>query len=257
MTAYEHLLLGRARLVVRPEHADELREILAHDTLYDWAARQHLGRPLAGRGIAYAVPLPRSRLPVVVRHNRHGGMFARLTGDRFLAATRAPYELEVSERIAAAGIDTPLIIGYATYAAGPFFRRSDVVTREVAPSRDLAAVLTSGDDAARVVALSATAHLVGALSRMGARHHDLNVKNVLLHRDREALRAILLDVDRVTFHSDPQRVAERNVARLLRSARKWRERYGARVEEAELAALADAVRAIVADASAVRSSTRR
>ena len=84
---------------------------------------------------------------MVVRHSRHGGLLAPVTGDRFLAPTRAPQELATSLRLIDAGVSTPEIIAYAVYSAGGPFRRSDIATREVEGGRDLAALL--GDPAAR------------------------------------------------------------------------------------------------------------
>ena len=74
------------------------------------------------------------------------------------------------------------------------------------------------------------------MSCAGVRHHDLNVKNVLLARDDDVLKAFLLDVDRVTFDApDSAEVRAGNVARLLRSARKWRDERGGVFDERELA----------------------
>ncbi len=246
---YVRLLLGRATLVALEDHVAELRDILSRATLYDFAASHPQKRELAGRGAAYAVPLA-SGTRVVVRHNRHGGLLAPLTGDLFLPPTRAAYELATADRLRNAGIATPDVIGYAVYRAGPLLRRSDIVTREVTDSRDLAAVLVDPDAALRAAALEATTRLIRALSTAGARHHDLNVKNVLLRGEHPDLEALLLDVDRVTFGVDPDRAAARNYARLLRSARKWRAQRGARVTESELAAVGDAL------ASSVTPSTR-
>lgn len=251
---YREVVVGTTRLVARAEHAAELADLVSRGTLHAYAATHAARRALAGRDVSYAIPLPRSGTAVVVRHNRHGGMLARFTGDRFLPPTRAPYELDVALRLAAAGIPTPDLVAFAIYAAGAL-RRSDTLTREVASAHDLAAVLTQGDDEERASALGATAALVAALSAAGARHHDLNVKNVLLERRDGGLQALVLDVDRVTFERPGEAVLERNLARLLRSARKWRDRYGARVSEAELAELATAARAPRASPD-VRPSTR-
>jgi hypothetical protein len=85
--------------------------------------------------------------------------------------------------------------------------------------------------------------VVRALSAVGARHIDLNVKNVLLQaRPDGSLGGHVLDVDRITFLDDPACALDRNVARLLRSAAKWRANHGARVTESELAELARACR---------------
>src|SRR5207237_9254350 len=111
-------------------------------------------------------------------------------------------------------------------------------------SASLSSGITAHAASVRMRALAATARLVQALSAVGARHHDLNVKNVLLHSDDTGvLTACVLDVDRVVFAPGPSSsILERNLARLLRSARKWRDRYSAPVTESELTELARVAR---------------
>jgi hypothetical protein len=171
-------------------------------TLHAWASREPGARPLRGRGTSYAVRL--GDTAVVVRHSRHGGFFAPVTRDLFLAPTRAPHELAVSLRLRVAGVPTPEVVAYATYAVAPGVRRADVVTREIAGRE-----LESAEDAEGLLA---------ALSRVGAVHPDLNMRNVLV----DGATAYVLDVDRVYFlpPGDP-RIVERNRARLMRSAGKF------------------------------------
>lgn len=234
-------------LVARRAQLDAVRTAMVSGTLYEYAARHEHGRAFTGRAIAYAVPLPDGEA-VVVRHNWHGGVLAPLTRDWFLPPTRAPHELATALTLAVNGVPTPEIVAYAIYRAGPLFRRSDVATREVRDGRDLAAILTGGSDDERRAALDATATLIGALSACGARHHDLNVKNVLLARSAAAGHiAYVLDVDRVEFgRVGDSRVTERNLERFMRSARKWRELHGARIAEADLVRVAAMARRIVA-----------
>jgi hypothetical protein len=105
-------------------------------------------------------------------------------------------------------------------------------------------VLTQEGHADRLAALAATARLLASLSNAHARHHDLNVKNVLLPRDRSD--ALVLDVDRVAFREASARtVLDENLARLVRSARKWRARWGATIDDTELAALAERARSLL------------
>lgn len=245
---YERTESGGALVVAKRGQLDAVRTALRSGTLYDYAAQHEEARPLSGRGIAYAVPLPGGER-VVVRHNRHGGLLAPITGDRFFAPTRAPYELAAALQLAANGVPTPEIVAYAVYRAGPLLRRSDVATREIRDAEDLAAILVHGDVAARRAGLDASAALIGALSGCGARHHDLNVKNVLLAREgarAPGLTAYVLDVDRVEFgRPGDSRITERNLDRFMRSARKWRELHEARVDEADLVRVAAAVRRIV------------
>lgn len=235
---------GRTEVVCAKHVEGALRDIVARGTLYDFAARHPLARALAGRGTAYAIPLQGGVEQAVVRHNRHGGLLAPLTGDLFRAPTRAPLELRLSVRLIAHGVPTPAMLAYALYQAPLGMCRVDVVTREVANSFDLAAAFMSSDAARRATAIAATVDLVLALSAAGAHHADLNVKNVLLHpspRGDGGLEALVLDLDRVAF-DEPEIVLERNLARLLRSARKWQTRHGACVTQAELDELAGAVR---------------
>lgn len=231
---------------------DALRAALGQGTLYDYAARHAAARALQGRGIAYAVPLPNGER-AVVRHNRHGGMLAPLTGDRFLAPTRAPRELAVSLSLLRAGVPTPEILGYAVYRAGPLLRRSDMVTREIRDGWDLSSMLTTASESERRAALGAAVNLIGTMSAIGARHHDLNVKNVLITINparQDDVTAYVLDVDRVEFgRAGDSRITEHNLERFMRSARKWRELYGARIDEAELVRIAASVRRVVSSRS--------
>jgi hypothetical protein len=224
---------GRAEVVCAEHVADAFRQALTAGTLYKYAESHPAARSLAGRGVAYAVPLPGGVEDVVVRHNRHGGLLAPITGDLFRTPTFAPYELMISERLHEYGIPTPRMMGYAVYAALPGFKRADVVTREVKNSFDLSVALMSPDAELRVRALAAAADLVETLGKVGAQHADLNAKNILLQEKPGALHAMVLDVDRVVF-DEPEIVYDLNLERLLRSARKWQTMHGARVTQEEL-----------------------
>jgi hypothetical protein len=162
----------------------------------------------------------------------------------FRAPTRAPLELEASERLRSLKIPTPQILGYVTYAVFPGFERADVATFEIADSSDLSDLLMSSNRGAREDALSAAAALTKSLGDAGARHHDLNIKNVLLQvePEHEIARAFVIDVDRVTFGLDRRSAVEANIARLVRSAKKWQRLRGAPVTDAELDAFAAAAR---------------
>lgn len=241
---YTQFTVGSARVVCAEPFADDFRAALRDSTLYDFASRNPRARAFAGRGASYGVPLPLSGEPVVVRHNRHGGMLAPFTGDLFRAPTRAPLELEVSERLRSLDIPTPQLLGYVTYSAIPGFERADVATREVENASDLSAPLMANDSNTRGRSLQAAAALVRRLAEAGARHHDLNIKNVLLQAEegQATHRAFVLDVDRVTFGLDRRTAIEANVARFVRSAKKWQRVHGAAVTDAELDSFAAMVR---------------
>ncbi|MEP7086090.1 MAG: lipopolysaccharide kinase InaA family protein [Gemmatimonadota bacterium] len=216
-----------------------LREALADGTFYGFAEHHAEARSFEGRGLAYAVPLA-SGDRVVVRRSRHGGLLGGLRDDKFLGGTRAPHELELSRKLRRLGVATPEIVAYATYPAGAMFRRADVVTREVPRSRDLAAALgaLSRSDSKHSL-IAATGKLLASLSIAGARHPDLNIKNILIaDNNYGGVEAYALDVDRVWFDTPgKQSILEANLRRLSRSAVKWRRMQGLPIEEADLLAI--------------------
>jgi hypothetical protein len=236
---YVRVAAGRCVVVAREKLVSDANALLAEGTLYEAAARDLGARTLVGRGVSYAISLPVSGTRVVVRRNRHGGLFAPLTRDLFLPPTRAPYELDVALRLIKLGVRTPPVLMYGIERRHGIFRRAEVVTGEIINGRDLSTYMQpTEDEGERERAWSATRALVRALNAAGARHHDLNVKNILIVPGRVGLEAWVLDVDRVEFgKADDPLVREGNAARLLRSARKWRDERGAVFDEREIAAL--------------------
>jgi hypothetical protein len=224
-----------------------LREALTEGSFYGFAEHHASATPFTGRGIAYAVPLS-SGDDVVVRRSRHGGMLGSVRGDRFLGATRAPRELEISLTLRRLGVSTPEIVAYATYPAGSMTRRADVVSRQVPRSRDLATALgaLSGTDSKRTM-LEATAKLLASMSLAGARHPDLNIKNVLVaDNDFGGVEGFVLDVDRVWLDkAGATTVLEANLRRFSRSALKWRRLQMLPIQEADLLAIESIARELI------------
>lgn len=258
---YERLVGDGIDAVGLSSIATPLTQALAEGSFYEYAAHHPEARILSGRGIAYAVPLPDPAIRVVVRRSRHGGLLAPLTGERFLGSTRAPRELRTALRLAGLGVATPELLAYATYPDVFGMRRADVVTREVQDSTDLAAtfIAADGDGPDRAV-LGAVAQLVASLTTAGARHPDLNIKNILVTRDETgASEALVIDVDRVWFDAPGSaRVTERNLHRLTRSALKWRRLHALPIEDADLAWLAARVEEILgAKAGSTRTGRTR
>ena len=247
---YVRLAAPSGRAVGLAELATPLTAALQVGSFYEFAARHPDARALAGRGIAYAVSLPRDAARVVVRHSRHGGLFAPLTGDRFVHPTRAPRELDIALRLTQNRVPTPEVVAFAVYEVGGPIRRADVVTREGPDAIDLAAALGSdpSDDDRRAL-LAAGARLLAALTNAGARDPDLNVKNILVRRaPNGTVEAMVLDVDRVWFDKPgAPHVTERNLARLARSARKWRRKGALSLADTDMGWLAATAHALAGE----------
>lgn len=229
---YEAFRVRDARVVALSGSAKAIRDALAVDTLHAWASRQAGTRALPGRGTAWTATLSNGA-DVVVRHSRHGGAFARVTGDLFLSPTRAPHELASALRLAGAGVPTPEVVAYAVYPAIWPFARADVVTRRLRGSDFPGAWRAAPGAAARRTMVHALAMLLRQMQGAGALHPDLNLRNVLLVVRDDEPAAFVLDVDRVAF-GDPQNreIGTRNLERILRSSRKWREQWGIDLEDA-------------------------
>jgi 3-deoxy-D-manno-octulosonic acid kinase len=235
---YVHLYVKGRQAVALDWAASAVALALNTGTLHEWAAEQPLREEMRGRGVIYSIDLPTIPVtPVVVRRNRHGGLLHGLTGEYFLSPTRAPLELATSLRLAAAGIQTPEVIAYAIYPAAGIFARSDVMTRRLPEGDDFPAAWKKANKADRDPMLAAVARLLKALELAGAWHADLNIKNIYIAGSNADLTAYLLDVDRVTFPGGRD-IAARNFTRLVRSARKWRARWGLDIDEDALARLA-------------------
>ncbi|MEO5568583.1 MAG: lipopolysaccharide kinase InaA family protein [Gemmatimonadaceae bacterium] len=234
-----------AMLIARSDVVDGVRNAYRSappdaPTLHGFASRVPTARVLQGRAAAYVITLPGTDRSAVVRHNRHGGALRALTGDLFLGATRAPRELDIALTLHALGIPTPPLLAYAVYPAGSGFARSDVVTEEIPDSTDFGALLlaTSPGSDERRKGWNATSRLMKRLAAAGIRHHDFNVKNVLLRRTVDDLfTGYVVDVDRIEFDCTRRDAFAGNRARMRRSVEKWRDTRGATITTEEIDAL--------------------
>ena len=239
---YERVRIRGAEIIARPSLLPLLRQIVVRTTLHDYAAAHPAASTMIGRVPVHAIPLGDDGDRIVVRHAQHGGALAGVTRDLFLRP-RGIAELAIAVRLTERGVPTPEIVACVLYRAG-IFRRSDIATREVERASDLAAALMARPEPGpRKLLWDATARLLVQLARAGARHPDLNLKNVLLAPGPTSrVQAWVLDVDRIVFGTagDPAIMAA-NLERLQRSARKWRELHGAPIEDADLELLRAAV----------------
>ncbi len=223
--------------------------VTQHGSLHAWAAARPGAKPLAGRGVAWAVDAPDGAdTPGYppraarwgVRHYRRGGG-VRWLGDRYLrlGLARPLRELRTSVAARARGVRTPEVLALAVYPAVGFYR-ADLVTAEIAGAMDLAEALwaehpAAGDPDARLAALLAAGALLRQLAEAGVRHPDLNAKNILLAppaagdvpaRGGDPVVAWALDLDGCVLAPPPlsRRRLREAYARLERSLRKWERR---------------------------------
>lgn len=240
MPGYARFKVNGARGLVIESCQVTLESILAGGTLYQHASRQPDAKKFRGRATAYGIALGNGCGDVVVRHAMRGGLLGKTGSDLFFPPTRGLRELINSLRLRLTGVPTPEVVAFVSYPAGYLLRRSDVATREIPESHDLATVLREVTDAGqRAECLRAAGKLVALMTRSGAHHPDLNARNVLISWDSTAgAAAHVLDVDRIRFHlpGDPM-VTNANIARLVRSLQKLGERESLAVSDADLIAI--------------------
>ena len=180
--------------------------------------------PFHGRGQLHSLRLENGER-ALVRAYRHGGILRHLTGDFFFTWPPRPFrELAITEEARRRGISTlEILAAWVERAWGPFYH-GWLVTRELRGADDLWAVLESGHyvGEGRELLLRAVARSIKAMHRRGIFHRDLNLKNILVRREMDGIRSIIIDFDkaRVFPGTVPPEKAQRNLNRLLRSVGK-------------------------------------
>lgn len=171
--------------------------------------------PLVGRGRLARVDLGAAGR-AIVRPLLRGGLLGKLVRRVSFDRARALSELRVSAEAAARGAVVLDVLAAVTRPTGLGWRHG-LVTREVEGAVDLAhalAAFPAGRERRR--ALRAAGAAVRRLHDAGVDHVDLNLKNVLLRPDGQAL---VIDLDRCRLGPGPAPapVREENLLRLLRS----------------------------------------
>jgi serine/threonine protein kinase len=204
------------RLLLRADVADELR--LEMCTGYDHSGE--LSR-FAGRKSLRTVKLKNGE-NALIRTYRHGGLLRWVTGRTFFSWPPRPFrELAITEELRRRGFPTIEVYGACVEnTLGPFYR-GWLVTRELKDSFDLWAALQNGfvGKWTAEVVLRAVASSLVFLHQQGVYHSDLNLKNILVRAEPAGMKAYVIDFDKAILFLGrlPDRLAEKNLRRLLRS----------------------------------------
>lgn len=213
--------LGQLTCLCRPQLEAPLRLVYASDPWAYEALRRAPGSELLRGRRPVAAGLLGNGTPVVVKRLHHGGLFASLTGDRFLTPRRVITGMAVADFLAARGVATPDVLFVAWRRAGPFVRGELGFER-----------LSGGTDAADLLftrpgglpegwreRVGGIGRLVARLHELGVRHGDLNLMNFYCSAEGQVL---ILDLDKADMRAGAlrERARRHNLARLERSVRK-------------------------------------
>lgn len=167
-----------------------------------------------GRGGTWAITLGDGGR-AVLRWYRRGGLLRHLVRDRYFGARRRPVlELAVTAEARRRGIPVPEVLGVRVdWLPGGGYRGA-IVTREIAGAETLAdAARRDPPEPERAAIIAGVARTVRAMHDRGLHHRDLNVANILLSRDGDALAVHVIDLDRAWLGG---RVGRRRRRRALR-----------------------------------------
>ena len=175
-----------------------------------------LGSPsnMKGRGRIYIL-----QPDLVVRNLSHGGMFARITGQRFLSPARSIRELEISAFLRSKGVNTPEILAIRIIHKG-IFHTISVISKLVPESVDLLTYLREHHaDSDTLPIFEQTGDLIRRIHESGVYHADLHIKNILLD---EHLIPWILDLDKAyRFSRLGFFLKHKTMQRFIHSCRKW------------------------------------
>ncbi|WP_394202785.1 3-deoxy-D-manno-octulosonic acid kinase [Shewanella waksmanii] len=153
----------------------------------------------------------------VLRHYYRGGLIEKLSRDAYLYTglhnTRAVAELKLLEQLFGEGFNVPKPIAAQITRHGLHYQ-GDIIIERVAGARDLVAHLTKTSMTAQQ--WHALGKLIAKFHQRGVYHADLNAKNILLTGEQ----FYLIDFDRGCIKTPNPRWQQANLARLLRSFKK-------------------------------------
>jgi len=145
-----------------------------------WRSRRRLTGEAAGRGAAYFLE-GLDGLPWVLRHNRRGGLLARVNHDRFLWTgvehARALAETRLLAEMRADALPVPAPVAALAYRQGAFYR-GDVITERISGAEPLADRLLQRPLTHGI--WRELGSVIARFHRAGIHHADLNARNVLI-----------------------------------------------------------------------------
>src|SRR5215470_5941911 len=183
----------RRRLVVRQDLEEFLPIAVFLDERADGALSPFQGRePL--RSVTFA-----TGETALIRSYRHGGVFRLFTRKTFFTWPPRPFrELAITEELRRRGIPTVAVCGACVEPIwGPFYR-GWLATRRLDGAHDLWTALSGNffAETGNQNVWRAVADSLGRLHREGVCHTDLNLKNILVRRESDAVKGYIIDFDK-------------------------------------------------------------
>ena len=214
---FQKVVAGRRRMIVRAD--------VAHLVSFDLCGTRGVEpSQLHGRQALTSVILGNGDR-ALIRPYHHGGAFRFFTRTIFFSCPPRPFrELVITEELRRRGIPTIEVYGAcAERVIGPFYR-AWLISRELAGSQDLWSALQNGIAETWKIetVLRPVAQSLRHMHRQGVYHSDLNLKNILVRPEAQAIKSYIIDFDKAKLFLGalPEPLAENNLRRLWRSLSK-------------------------------------
>jgi hypothetical protein len=175
--------------------------------------------------------------PMYRRHNRRGGLMARLSDDVYLGFRPRPWrELEISLRARERGVAIAEPLAAAVAGRVPGLYRGWFVTRALAGVTLWEFLGQEADPQRRAQALLSARRAIEQAHQAGLFHADLNLQNLVVEERGEEFACTLLDLDKARLYEPPLGSSRQAAVwrRVARSARKLQQAGGLRTGEIAL-----------------------
>jgi len=191
-------------------------ETLLDEATFEAAFQEPAGE---GRAATALLDLGAGGSRIWLRRLLHGGALGPLLGRAYVGMRRPLAELDVTQRLRAAGAPVPRpALARGRRLFGPIFACAVGTYYEEDTSDVLAFLRREPGHAAVLRAADALGRAVRRFHDAGGRHPDLHVKNLLLRERENGYEAIVIDLDRARIGVDvtpDERMSQ--VIRLFRS----------------------------------------
>lgn len=185
-----------------------------------WQQRHAIIHTAQGRGTTYFVQHQLQQW--VLRHYYRGGLVGKLLTDQYLylgiEKTRAWQEFSLLNTLQQLELPAPKPIAVNIERSGLIYR-ANIITERIANAQDLVGILQQ--QAITNELYQQIGRTIARFHQQGIYHHDLNCHNILIDDNQQIY---IIDFDQGEQRKPEQKWQQQNLARLLRSFEKERNR---------------------------------
>lgn len=186
-----------------------------------WLQKKQITGTAQGRGTTFFIQND-AQQQWVLRHYYRGGLIGKLIHDSYwftgINNTRAVMEYQLLHQLTMLGLPAPQPIACQVIKTGLRYR-ANIITARIEQAEDLVAMLQKR--ALEHSEWQRIGQVIKQFHQHHVYHHDLNSHNILIDNNNKIW---LIDFDRGAINTENTAWQQENLARLLRSFRKEKER---------------------------------